>query len=116
MAHTTIISSETHEELWIGLVEFVPNFGNKNFGTAKGGYVNVIAKAANEAIFVQNIHNAVKEFDITVTNIDDMEKVAKRHSNRKATKEVLEMIKKEKKLNSVTFGTFYTFDNTDIDE
>ena len=114
---TTIPTSEAmkpmnqDKQVWIGLVGADQREGVSFLGDAKGGYVNVVASAANAGEFERKVKRALDELGLELIDIDDAEPLAQRLSRETATEEVSNMAKTVRKLDSVAFGTFYRYEN-----
>ena len=111
---STIPASEAmkqNKQLWIGLVGADQRPGVSFLGDAKGGYMNVVASAANAGEFEQKVKRALDELGLELIDMDDAEPLAKRLSRETATEEVSNMANTVRKLDSVAFGTFYRYEN-----
>lgn len=99
--------------LWKALVGTVQRPGVRFLGEAKGGYVNVVASAADVSEFEQKVKLALDELGLDLIDIDDIEVLPLTLSKAHVSQEVLTMAKTVRKIDSVAFGTFYIFDELD---
>lgn len=96
--------------LWKGLVGAVQRPGVSFLGDAKGGYVNVVASAADLSEFEEKVKLALDELGLDLSEIDDAEALPVCLSKAHVSEEVLTMAKTVREKDSVAFGTFYVFD------
>ena len=98
--------------LWKTLVGTLQRPGVSFLGDAKGAYVNVVASAADLADLEQKVKQALDELGLDLIEMDDAEVLPLVLSKARVSEEILKMAKTVEKLDSVTFGTFYVFDET----
>lgn len=87
----------------------IPKPGNKCFGDAEGAYVNVITFATSAESFRRRVKRALDEIDITLTELEDVEPFPRKFSNMHADEELLQIAETATRMDSVAFGTFYTY-------
>ncbi len=79
-------------------------------GEAKGGYVNVVASAADLLEFEQKVKLALDELGLDLIEIDEAEALPLTLSKAHVSEEVVTMAKTVRRVGSIAFGTFYVFD------
>lgn len=88
-----------------------PRPGNNILGRAKGAYVNVLASATNAFEYTDKVKQALDEAGLNLLEIENPEPLSERLSAWTVDEEIITMAKTVRKIDSVTFGTFYKFEN-----
>lgn len=104
---------EMEREVWIGLVEVVPEEGNDIFDGAPGGYANVLALACSVEDYMAVTAPALLNVGVIAVGVDDPEPLRERLSRVDVSEEI-EQIVVDARAGEVVWDTFYVFE-TDED-
>jgi len=97
--------------IWKALVGVTQREGISFLGTAQGGYVNVVAAAANLSEFTQKVKAALDELGLELIDLDEAEMLPVTLSKANVSDEIRTMANTVRKNDSIAFGTFYVFDD-----
>jgi len=98
--------------LWKGLVGAIQRPGVLFLGQAQGGYVNVVASATDFCEFERKVKDALDELGLDLIEIDEAEVLPLTLSKARVSQEIRTMAKAVRKIDSVAFGTFFVFDES----
>jgi hypothetical protein len=101
-------------EVWIGLVEVVPEEGNDIFDGAPGAYANVLALAASVEDYMAVTAPALLREGVVAVGVDDPEPLRERRSRVQLGDEILRL-GEQSRTGQVVWDTFHVFE-TDEDE
>jgi hypothetical protein len=104
---------EMGREVWIGLVEVVPEEGNDIFDGAPGGYSNVLALANSVEDYMTVTAPALLSIGLIAVGVDDPEPLRQRQSWADLADEIVRL-GEEARGGEVVWDTFYVFE-TDED-
>lgn len=102
-------------KVWIGLVGVESHPGNDLLGDARGAYVNVVTLASSVSDYTDRVRAAVNELGLRLTEIENPEPLSRRTAKYAVNEEILTMANTARKLDSVTFGTFYPYEDNEED-
>jgi len=95
--------------VWIGLIEVRPQPGNDSFGSAKGGYVNVLALARSRQEYEKAVQLELHSLRFDVGEIEDPEPLQDRLSRVHVDPALQELGKEVEASGAARCGTFHTF-------
>jgi hypothetical protein len=101
------------KQVWIGLVNLVPNEGNNDLKGAKGAYVNILAFAKSDANYRTLVKFASHEHNYSVKKIQDVELFDMRTKNYEVDEYLISLSKKVAKTGRTHFGEFYVYKEDD---
>ncbi len=99
-------------EVWIGLVEVVPDEGNDIFDGALGAYANVLALADSVEDYMGVTAAALERQRLIAVGLDDPEPLRERQSREHLSDEIIELGERAQK-GDVVWDTFYVFESDD---
>lgn len=99
------------KDIWIGLVGVTPQPENDLLGDAKGAYVNVLASATSASEYTDKVKRALHEAGLSLIEIENPEPLSERLSKWSVDEEIMTMAETVRRIDSVTFGTFYKYEN-----
>jgi hypothetical protein len=102
------MAAEVNREVWIGLVEVVPEDGNDIFGGAPGAYANVLAVAASVDDYMAVTAPALLQEGLVAVGVDDPEPLRERRSRMQLSDEILDLGERARR-GDVVWDTFYVF-------
>ena|ERR1700739_940292 len=106
-------------ELWTGVACLVANPNCKDFrrfgDDGKGAYVNVVAWASSEEEFRQRIGKIIPELDCILLEIEHIQLLNERMEQPDYPEDLIDMRgTAERQPADIVFGTFYTWNHSDI--
>jgi hypothetical protein len=101
-----------NREVWIGLVEVVPEEGNDIFDGAPGAYANVLAIAASAEDYMAVTAPALLREGVIAVGVDNPEPLRERRSKVQVSDEILDLGERARK-GDVVWDTFYVFETDD---
>jgi len=104
-----IMNIQNKNSVWIGLATVIPLEGNNDLGNAKGAAVNVLHWAKNENDFREKVALQLSEYEYSLEELEDVELFDFTNSE-KYNDDLDEKAVIVKKMKSLQWGTFYTFD------
>lgn len=104
-----IMNIQNKYSVWIGLATVVPFEGNNDLGNAKGAAVNVLHWAKNENDFREKVSLQLSEYEYSLEELEDVE-LFDFSNSKKYNDDLDEKAIIVKKMKSLQWGTFYTFD------
>lgn len=112
MARTTTMNrSKSGKTLWIGLIEVAPKAGNRSLCNAKGAFVDVVTFATDALSFKRRVIRALGKMDMNLIGFDPPQQLRGRFFEKRIGKEIIQMAETARKLDSVVFGTFHTYNS-----
>jgi hypothetical protein len=106
------MAAEANREVWIGLVEVVPEEGNDIFDGAPGAYASVLAIAASVEDYMAVTAPALLRQGLIAVGVDDPEPLRERKSRAQLSEEILDLDERARK-GDVVWDTFYVFEAED---
>ena len=101
-----------NREVWIGLVEVVPEEGNDIFDGAPGAYANVLALAESVEDYMAVTAPVLLRQGLIAVGVDDPEPLRERRSRVQVSDEILDL--DERALTGdVVWTTFHVFEAED---
>jgi hypothetical protein len=104
------MAAEAKPEVWIGLVEVVPDEGQDPFDGALGAYANVLALARSVKDYMEATAAALLREGLLAVRVDDLEPLRERRGRFQLNDEILDLGEQAKR-GDVVWDTFYAFDN-----
>ena len=104
-----IMNIQNKCSVWIGLATVIPFEGNNDLGNAKGAAVNVLHWAKNENDFREKVALQLSEYEYSLEELEDVE-LFDFSNSEKYNDDLDEKAEIVKKMKSLQWGTFYTFD------
>ena len=101
------------KEVWIGLVNLMPNAGNEDLKGAKGAYVNILAFAESVEDYKNVVKFAAYEHDYTIQEIKDVELFDVRSKNFEIDDDLINLSKKVAETRKTHFGEFFIYEAED---
>lgn len=98
------------EEVWIGLINVVPQPNNDLLGTAKGAYVTALCYVDNNLSYKTRINEAAEELKFTVKEVEEIEKLSIRRKNFKVDEAILKLAKEVEETKQVRFSDFHAYE------
>jgi hypothetical protein len=98
--------------LWRSLIGTRQRPGVTFLGNAVGAYTNVVSSADNVEHFRSKVENALDELGLDLTEMEDIQAIARSVENNGLPDEIARMIKTVREIDSVAFGTFYVHNET----
>ena len=99
-------------EVWIGLVEVVPDEGNDIFEGAPGAYSNVLALASSVADYMAVTAAAFQRRGLTAVGVDNPEPLRERRS-RVHLSDAIVQLGEQAATGAVVWDTFHIFEADD---
>lgn len=99
-------------EVWIGLVEVMPDEGNDIFEGAPGAYANVLALARSVEDYMTITAAALEQQCLIPVGVDDPEPLRARQSRVDLADEILQL-GEQAQSGEVVWDTFYVFETDD---
>jgi len=99
------------KNVWIGLVNLVPNEGNDDLEGAKGAHVNILTFAEDEDDYRKLVKFAAYEHHYSVRKIKDIELFDKRTKTYQVEDSIKSLAEKVKETGKTYFGEFYVYEN-----
>jgi hypothetical protein len=106
------MAARANREVWIGLVEVVPEEGNDVLEGAPGAYANVLATAASVEDYMAVTAPALLRHGLLAIGVDDPEPLRDRRSRVQLSDEILDLGERARK-GDVVWDTFYVFEAED---
>lgn len=97
--------------MWIGLVGVASPPESDFLEGAKGAYVNVVTLASDVTDYANRVKEALGELGLDLIEIEDSESLSRRMSKWTVDEEIMMMAKTARRTGSVTFGTFYAYED-----
>lgn len=106
-------------ELWTGVACLVADPKCKNFrrfgDDGKGAYVNVVAWASSEEEFKQRVEKITPELNCILLELEHIQPLKERMEQPDYPEDLIDMRSTaERQPDDIVFGTFYTWDQSDI--
>lgn len=98
------------KNIWIGLVNVIPNENCTVINANEGAYTNILAIAESSVEYRSKIKRVLKEYNLTVIDIEDEEPLEERQKKVEIDEEIYEMSQEIFNDNTVKFSTFHTYD------
>ncbi len=98
------------EKLWIGLVSLLPTEWDDELGGVMGAFTNAVGLATDEQHFVDQIRVAVKEFEMELEEVEDIELFADRIRAHEVSDEIRAMAEEARTEGGIFFSTLHTYD------
>lgn len=106
---------QADRDVWIGLVEVVPEEGNEIFDGAPGAYANVLALASSVDDYMAVTAPALLRQGLIAVGVDDPEPLRERKSRVRLSDEILSL-EERARTGDVVWDTFYVFDAEDEED
>jgi hypothetical protein len=99
--------------VWVGLVGLRPRPGNDTLGGVRGAFVRFLALAAGEGDFIQQMHEALDEFQFDFEEVSEIEPLSDFVERGACDSELADIARKVSEDGYSRFGEFFVFEGDD---
>lgn len=101
----------TELSLWIGLVNVIPMEWNRELGTAKGAFTNVIMSAQSEKNFELEINAEFYRRGYVVIDVEDIELFYDRAKKYQLKEGLIKLAEYVEQTGNIGIDRFHTYEN-----